>query len=151
MKPLLAATCCLLLLSTAARAQDSAIKTEILAQASRSWDYNRLPAYPDGAPEISVLRVEVAPGAQLPLHRHPVINAGYLLSGALTVVKESGETLHLKAGEAVIKVVNTWHYGKNEGDVPAVIVVLCRHAGNTAQRTQGISRQRRRCGRNAAA
>ncbi|MEW6648023.1 MAG: cupin domain-containing protein [Pseudomonadota bacterium] len=124
MKPLLAAACCLVLLSTAAHARDNPVKTEVLAQASRSWDYNRLPAYPDGAPEISVLRVEVAPGAQLPLHRHPVINAGYLLSGALTVVKENGETLHLKAGEALIEVVDTWHYGRNEGDTPAVIVVF---------------------------
>lgn len=124
MKPLLAAACGIVLLLGAAHARDNPIKAETLAQASRSWDYSRLPAYPEGAPEISVLRIEIAPGAQLPLHRHPVINAGYLLSGALTVMKENGETLHLKAGEAVIEVVNTWHYGKNEGDTPAVIVVF---------------------------
>lgn len=124
MKPLLAAACGIALLLGTAHARDNPIKAETLAQASRSWDYSRLPAYPEGAPEISVLRIEIAPGAQLPLHRHPVINAGYLLSGALTVMKENGETLHLKAGEAVIEVVNTWHYGKNEGDTPAVIVVF---------------------------
>ena len=124
MKPLLAAVCGILLLGSTAQAQDNAIKAEVLAQASRSWDYSRLPGYPEGAAEISVLRIEIAPGAQLPLHRHPVINAGYLLSGQLTVVTENNDTLHLKAGEAVIEVVNTWHYGKNEGDTPAVIVVF---------------------------
>ena len=124
MKRLLAATCCIALLLGSAQARDNPIKAEVLAQASRSWDYNRLPAYPDGAPEISVLRIEIAPGAQLPTHRHPVINAGYLLSGELTVVTEKNETLHLKAGEALIEVVNTWHYGRNDGDTPAVIVVF---------------------------
>lgn len=124
MQRLLTTVCCIVLLVGAAQAQEAAVKAEVLAQASRSWDYSRLPAYPDGTPEISVLRIEIAPGAQLPLHRHPVINAGYLISGALSVVKENGETRHLKAGEAVIEVVNTWHYGKNEGDVPAVIVVF---------------------------
>lgn len=124
MKAFAAATGLILLLSTAVQAQDNSVKTEILAQASRSWDYGRLPGYPDGPPEISVLRVEIAPGAQLPLHRHPVINAGYLLSGALTVVTEQGETLLLKPGDAVIEVVNTWHYGRNDGDTPAVIVVF---------------------------
>lgn len=124
MKPLLAAACCIVLLSTAGHAQDNPVKADVLAQASRSWDYNRLPAYPTGTPEISVLRVEVAPSAQLPLHRHPVINAGYLVSGNLTVVTEKNEILHLKAGEAIIEVVNTWHYGRNDGDTPAVIVVF---------------------------
>jgi len=60
----------------------------------------------------------------LPLHKHPVINAGVLLSGDLTVVTEDGRTLHLKAGEAIVEVVTTWHYGKNEGNKPAEIIVF---------------------------
>jgi len=32
--------------------------------------------------------------------------------------------LHLKAGDAIAEVVNTWHYGKNEGDMPAEIIVF---------------------------
>ena len=58
------------------------------------------------------------------MHKHGVINAGFLLSGELTVVTEDGSTLQLKAGEALVEVVNTWHYGKNAGTVPAEIVVF---------------------------
>jgi quercetin dioxygenase-like cupin family protein len=60
----------------------------------------------------------------LPLHKHPVINAGVVLRGRLTVVTEDGATLHLSAGEAAVEVVDRWHYGWNEGDEPVEIVVF---------------------------
>jgi quercetin dioxygenase-like cupin family protein len=58
------------------------------------------------------------------LHQHPVINAGVLLQGELTVETNEGKTLHLKAGDPIVEVVNTWHYGINEGDEPAEIIVF---------------------------
>lgn len=63
-------------------------------------------------------------GGQLPLHNHPVINAGVLLSGELTVVTEDNKKLYLKAGDPIVEVVNKRHYGKNEGDKPAEIIVF---------------------------
>jgi len=45
-------------------------------------------------------------------------------SGELTVITEDRQRLHLRAGEAIVEVVDTWHYGKNEGDEPAVIIVF---------------------------
>jgi quercetin dioxygenase-like cupin family protein len=30
----------------------------------------------------------------------------------------------LKAGDALVELVDTWHYGRNDGDVPAEIVVF---------------------------
>ncbi len=98
--------------------------SEVLAKSSQSWDGTPLPAYPAGTPEISIVRITIAPGASLPMHQHPYINAGVLLSGALTVVTELNETKHLKAGDALIEVVNKWHYGRNEGSEPAVILVF---------------------------
>jgi quercetin dioxygenase-like cupin family protein len=47
-----------------------------------------------------------------------------LLKGELTVVTENNETLHLKAGDPIVEVVNKWHYGKNEGNEPAEIIVF---------------------------
>jgi hypothetical protein len=32
--------------------------------------------------------------------------------------------LHLKAGDPIVEVVDTWHYGKNEGKTPAEIIVF---------------------------
>jgi len=39
--------------------------------------------------------------------------------------------LHLKAGDSIVELVNKWHYGKNEGDEPAEIIIV--YSG-----TQGI-------------
>lgn len=60
----------------------------------------------------------------MPLHKHPVINAGVLLNGELTVVTEDNRTLHMKTGDSIVEVVNIWHYGKNEGNTMAEILVF---------------------------
>ncbi|MFI5180996.1 MAG: cupin domain-containing protein [Thermoanaerobaculia bacterium] len=96
----------------------------VLAKTGSSWDGNPLPAYAQGTPEVTVLRITIPPGGQLPPHKHVVMNAGVLLRGELTVVTEENKTLHLKAGESIVEVVNTWHYGKNEGTTPAEIIVI---------------------------
>ena len=102
----------------------AAYKTEVLAKSSKSWDGSPLPEYPKGTPEVSILKITIEPGAELPMHKHPVINAGVLLSGELTVITEGHKVKHLKAGDGLIELVNQWHYGKNEGSVPAEIVVV---------------------------
>lgn len=66
----------------------------------------------------------IPPHSELPHHYHPVINAGILLTGELTVVDVKGNVLEMKAGDPIIEVVNTIHYGKNNGDIPAEIVVF---------------------------
>lgn len=83
-----------------------------------------MPAYPQGQPEITILRISIPAGAQLDIHSHPVINAGVLISGELTVMTTDGKTLELKAGDPIVEVVNTLHYGINQGKVPAEIIVF---------------------------
>ena len=95
-----------------------------LTKTTRSWDGERLPAYPAGQPEVTILQIEIPPGARLEPHVHPVINAGILTKGALTVVTSDGRTLQLKAGDPIVEVVNTRHYGFNPGAEPAEIVVF---------------------------
>lgn len=99
-------------------------KVEVLAKSGYSWDGNALPEYQKGRPEITILKITIPPNAQLPLHKHPIINAGVLLKGELTVVTTEKEKLHLKAGNSIIEVVDKWHFGKNEGDTPAEIIVF---------------------------
>jgi len=101
-----------------------AAEVEVLVRATESWDGRRLPVYPRGRPEITIMRITIAPGAQLPVHMHPVINAGVLLEGELVVTKENGESLHLRAGDPIIEVVDTWHEGRNPGGEPAIILVF---------------------------
>jgi len=112
-------------------AESAGVTSEILARSTTSWDGVTLPAYPAEQPEITILRIRIPPGAELPLHRHPVINAGFMLSGELTVITEKNEKLRLKAGDALIEVMDKWHYGKNEGQQPAEIVVF--YAGEVGE------------------
>lgn len=97
---------------------------DVLVKTGVSWNGEKLPSYPAGKPEISILKIEIPPGLKLPRHKHPVINAGVLLKGELTVITDKGEKLYLKAGDPIVEVVNTWHYGINEGKIPAEIVVF---------------------------
>jgi len=104
--------------------EENAVSVDVLAKTGVSWDGMALPNYPQGKPEVTILRIKIPPKVQLPLHQHPVINAGVLLKGELTVVTKNKETLHLKAGDSIVEVVDKWHYGKNEGDEPAEIIVF---------------------------
>ena len=97
---------------------------QVLAKSTQSWNGNPMPAYPAGTPEVTILRIQIPAGVTLPWHNHPVINAGVLISGELTVITRSGKTLELKAGDPIVEVVDTWHCGKNEGTEPADIIVF---------------------------
>lgn len=103
---------------------DQDVRPVQLIKSSESWDGHPLPPYKTGTPEITILRITIPPGFSLPMHTHPVINAGVLLKGQLTVTTEEGQVLRLKQDDPIIEVVDTWHYGKNDGDEPAEIIVF---------------------------
>lgn len=98
--------------------------SELIAESYLSWNGDSLPNYPSGKPKISIVKVTIPPHSVLPNHFHPVINAGVLLKGELTVVDTKGNVLEMKAGDPIIEVVNTVHYGENKGDIPAEILVF---------------------------
>ncbi len=114
----------LLLVFNALAGDAPEVTVQMLSKTCSSWDGSPLPAYPEGTPEITILRIKIPPGVVLDTHMHPVINAGVLISGELTVTTDSNEVLHLKAGDAIVEVVDTWHYGRNEGNSPAEIIVF---------------------------
>ncbi|OPY72247.1 MAG: Cupin domain protein [Syntrophorhabdus sp. PtaU1.Bin050] len=125
MRKLIFAVCFALLLSTNAWAADThGLSVDVLSKTGVSWDGRSLPEYGSGKPEVTILKIRIPAGSELPLHKHSVINAGVLLSGELTVITEDNKILHLKPGESIVEVVNTWHYGKNEGNTPAEIIVF---------------------------
>lgn len=97
---------------------------KVLAKTEKSWNGEMLPSYLNGKPEVTILRIIIFPHEKLPMHKHPVINAGVLLKGELTVITEDHKVLHLKAGDPIVEVVEKWHYGINEGDEPAEIIVF---------------------------
>jgi quercetin dioxygenase-like cupin family protein len=125
MKIVLYEICLVLLIANNIVPQESnAVKTKVLIKTSSSWDGSTLPSYPRGKPEITILQITIPPGTKLPIHEHPEINAGVLLEGELTVKTETGKMLHLRAGDPIVELVNKWHYGENDGDKPAKIIIF---------------------------
>jgi len=100
------------------------VQIETLLQSSASWDGQPYKSYPDGPPELSVLKITIPANTGLPWHTHPMPNAGYVLSGELTVQKkETGETKLLTAGQVLPEMVDELHRGYT-GDMPVVLIVF---------------------------
>ncbi len=113
-----------IILVTACAGHVNTLEVNQLAKSTKSWDGNTLPQYPQGQPEVTILRIKIPAGAELDMHYHPVINAGFLLEGELTVITDDKKRLHLKAGDSIVELVNKKHYGKNEGKETAEIIVF---------------------------
>ncbi|MFC0118660.1 cupin domain-containing protein [Pseudoalteromonas xiamenensis] len=111
-------------LSAPLSSAEAPIQVTEIVKSTHSWDGTALPAYPQGQPEIRILKFTIAAGATLPLHQHPVINAGVLLKGKLHVEKKSGEVLILNPGDPIVEVIDTWHFGRSIGEEAAEIMVF---------------------------
>jgi quercetin dioxygenase-like cupin family protein len=116
--PLLLLTVCLTTQAWAFKQKE--VTSEVLAQTTMSWNGATLPAYPNGQPQITVLKITIPPKTVLQWHEHPVINAGYIVSGSLKVETTTNEVLYLNQGDTIVEVVNTWHRGINETRKPVV-------------------------------
>lgn len=101
-----------------------AISVDVLKKSTTMWNDDQLPSYSEGQPEISVVKVTIPKGQSLPLHEHPFATAGVLLQGHLEVRTPDGDRTELKAGQALIELINQPHAGANIGDGPAVILVV---------------------------
>lgn len=112
------------MLISLAAATEAQTKVEVLAKTTKSWNGKELPRYSWGRPEITILRISIPPHTDLAWHEHPYINAGVMIYGELTVITEKHDTLHLHAGDPIVEVVDTWHFGKNEGDETVDIIVF---------------------------
>jgi quercetin dioxygenase-like cupin family protein len=66
----------------------SGVQIDTLLRSSSSWDGTPYVAYPRGRPQVSVLRVMIAPHTTMQWHSHPMPNTAYVVSGEITVEKE---------------------------------------------------------------
>ena len=103
---------------------DKTVTSQTLCCATASWDGTCLPAYGEGQPEITIKRITIPPGVSLPMHKHPVINAGVLLRGTRAVESDEGKKLVLSEGDSIVELVDRWHRGINDGEEPAEILVF---------------------------
>jgi quercetin dioxygenase-like cupin family protein len=107
------------------RAQQSSgpVQFEPLMQSTSSWDGAPYKAYPTGQPQLSVVKVTLAPHTTMKWHTHAVPNAGYVLSGEVTVESKDGAKKHFTAGQVIPETVDIVHRGVS-GDQPTVLIVF---------------------------
>jgi len=97
---------------------------ETLMVTSHSWDGELIGWYPYGSPEVSILKITVPTGVKLAVHKHPIPLVAYMLSGELSVQTENGDKAVFKAGDPIVEVVNTWHFGQSTGEEDALLVAF---------------------------
>ncbi len=114
----------LLLVSTNLLAQEKPIAVEVLSKNTTSWDGSEITNYPSGKPEITISKITMAVGSELPVHKHSTPLGGVILEGELTVTKENGDQKVFKAGDSIVEVMNVWHFGKSTGAVPTVLIAF---------------------------
>jgi quercetin dioxygenase-like cupin family protein len=119
---------CLTAVSSIVVAQEAPVtvataQRETLLQTTQSWNGKRYTHYPTGQPQLTTLKVTIAPHTSLPWHSHPFPNAVYVLSGALTLHdRASGKTVVVHQGQSVGESVDDVHRGE-AGDDPAVLLI----------------------------
>lgn len=80
--------------------------------------------FPQGDNRLVAVLAEVEPGGQVGRHMHPVPLFVYMLEGTLSIEIEGYGTETFTAGQGFAEVVNTWHNGRNLGDVPARFLIV---------------------------
>jgi quercetin dioxygenase-like cupin family protein len=119
---------CLTAVSSIVVAQEAPVtvataQRETLLQTTQSWNGKRYTHYPTGQPQLTTLKVTIAPHTSLPWHSHPFPNAVYVLSGTLTLHdRASGKTVVVHQGQSVGESVDDVHRGE-AGDDPAVLLI----------------------------
>jgi len=121
-------------------AESLGVNVTELKKSNAMWNGSPLPNYPDGQPEITILRIKIPKGVRLPWHYHPVINAAVILQGALELETVHGNKKIYKKGEALIEVVNTIHSGKALGEEDVDLVVF--YAGQNGVPTTVIDKSK---------
>ena len=106
-----------------ASANAYAASSETLVQTDSHWNKEAIKPIHIEHPQVTMLRITIPAGEKLAMHKHPILNIGYLTKGELTVRSENGDVLVLKPGDPIVELVDIWHYGESTGTEDAEIVV----------------------------
>jgi quercetin dioxygenase-like cupin family protein len=75
--------------------------------------------------QVDVSIFDIAPGATLPVHKHPFPRFAYVLAGTLKVTnQDAGHADTYKKGDFIVEAVGQWHMGTNVGDSPVKLLVI---------------------------
>lgn len=99
------------------------VYSKLLLETTTTWSGEDI-TYPDGVAKITVLKIEIEPGAETGWHHHPVPSFAYIIQGELEITLEDGKKITARAGEAIAEVTNRIHNGKNIGNEILKLVVF---------------------------
>jgi quercetin dioxygenase-like cupin family protein len=112
----------ILLATPAMAAEPVTVETLFRGAATSAGQPITLPA---GPVQVTVSEYEIAPGAVLPVHRHPFERYGYMQAGTLRVTnRDSGVATIYRAGDVIVEMINIWHSAENIGSDPVRILVI---------------------------
>ncbi|TGT42373.1 cupin domain-containing protein [Mesorhizobium sp. M8A.F.Ca.ET.165.01.1.1] len=75
--------------------------------------------------QVLVSTYDIAPGATLPVHRHPFPRYAYVQAGKLKVTNvETGNSNTYKTGDFIVEMIGQWHQATNIGDGPVKLLVI---------------------------
>lgn len=75
--------------------------------------------------EVSASTYDIAPGAKLPVHKHPYPRYAYVLAGKLSVTNvDTGKTNIYETGGFIVEAVGQWHKAANIGSDAVKLLVI---------------------------
>ncbi|MER9764598.1 cupin domain-containing protein [Mesorhizobium sp. M0189] len=75
--------------------------------------------------QVLVSAYQIAPGATLPVHKHPFPRYAYVEAGTLQVTNvETGKSNTYKSGDFIIEMIGQWHQATNVGADPVKLLVI---------------------------
>lgn len=80
---------------------------------------------PEKDARVIVSEYEIAPGATLPVHKHPHARYAYVQAGNLRVTNvETGQSTDYKPGDFIVEMIGLWHQGANVGTDTVRLLVI---------------------------
>ena len=97
---------------------------DVLLKTTSTWDNAKYQKLKIKKPEVTVLKIVINVGEELPMHKHDLINIAYVKKGILTVITDKNKKITLHEGECLPELIGKYHYGKNTGKEPVELIVF---------------------------
>lgn len=80
---------------------------------------------------VIVSTFDIAPGASLPVHKHPFARYAVVQAGSLKVINvETKESRIYKTGDFIVEMIDQWHRAENVGEDAVKLLVIDQVQGN---------------------
>jgi quercetin dioxygenase-like cupin family protein len=113
-------------INTASALDSTGTPVVVLPLATKSETASGQPiTLPQKNVEVLVSSYQIAPGAVLPVHKHPFPRYAYVEAGTLQVTNvESGKSTTYKTGDFIVEMIGQWHQATNIGTDPVKLLVI---------------------------